>query len=216
MTRAVPAPAPAAGHALVVGGGIAGLLAARVLAEQVGRVTLVERDRLPDGPWPRPGVPQSHHLHVLLPHGRDLFEAWFPGLADELGAAGAPLQDGAADLAWRTAAGWGIRFRSTLVSRVASRPLLEWTIRRRVAALANVDLQDGREVIGLTATADGGRITGARVRARAGTGELQAVRPIWSSTPAAGARARRRASGSTGTASTSSRCRPAGAVVAPS
>ena len=45
------------GHALVVGGSMAGLLAARVLADHFERVTIVERDGFPDGPAFRKGVP---------------------------------------------------------------------------------------------------------------------------------------------------------------
>src|SRR5262245_21211966 len=59
-------------HALVVGGSIAGLLAARVLADHFARVTVVERDRFPDGPAFRAGVPQSRHVHGLLGRGRAL------------------------------------------------------------------------------------------------------------------------------------------------
>ncbi|WP_327417217.1 hypothetical protein [Streptomyces sp. NBC_01233] len=45
-------------HAVVLGAGVAGLLAARVFAERFGRVTLVERDELPqDAPAFRPGLP---------------------------------------------------------------------------------------------------------------------------------------------------------------
>ena len=55
------------GHAVVVGGGMAGLLTARVLVDHFERVTLVERDALPDSAQHRKGVPQGHMLHVLLP-----------------------------------------------------------------------------------------------------------------------------------------------------
>jgi integrase len=43
-------------HAVVIGGSVAGLLAARVLADHFARVTVIERDRLlaqPDFRWPR-------------------------------------------------------------------------------------------------------------------------------------------------------------------
>lgn len=44
-------------HAVVVGGSMAGMLAARVLADHFERVTLLERDRYAeDGPVPRRGV----------------------------------------------------------------------------------------------------------------------------------------------------------------
>ncbi|MFB6161636.1 MAG: tryptophan 7-halogenase [Haloferacaceae archaeon] len=70
---------PRGGHAVVVGGGIAGLLAARVLADGFEGVTLVERDPLPDEPVPRRGVPQSRHIHVMLEAGRATLEDLFRG-----------------------------------------------------------------------------------------------------------------------------------------
>ena len=36
------------GHAVVIGSGIAGLTAARVLTDHFAQVTIIERDRLPD------------------------------------------------------------------------------------------------------------------------------------------------------------------------
>ncbi len=57
-------------HAVVIGGSLAGMLAARVLADHFERVTIIERDKLPDEPTPRKGVPQAHHLHVMMVRGR--------------------------------------------------------------------------------------------------------------------------------------------------
>jgi glycine/D-amino acid oxidase-like deaminating enzyme len=53
-------------HAVVIGGSLAGLLAARVLSETVERVTIVDRDEMPTAPVHRKGVPQSRHTHGLL------------------------------------------------------------------------------------------------------------------------------------------------------
>src|SRR5437588_6993875 len=88
-----PASARVGSHALVVGGSMAGLLAARVLADSFDQVTILERDRYPEGPAPRKGVPQARHPHVLLTRGRLILEQLFPGLGEELLAAGAPLVD---------------------------------------------------------------------------------------------------------------------------
>ena len=66
-------------HAVVIGGSIAGLLAARVLADTFERVTIIERDRFPAGPEFRKGVPQARHVHALLGRGNHLLEHFLPG-----------------------------------------------------------------------------------------------------------------------------------------
>jgi glycine/D-amino acid oxidase-like deaminating enzyme len=49
------------GHAVVIGGSMAGLLASRVLSEHFQRVTVVDRDRYGEDGEFRAGVPQSRH-----------------------------------------------------------------------------------------------------------------------------------------------------------
>ncbi|MFD0854289.1 FAD-dependent monooxygenase, partial [Actinomadura adrarensis] len=100
-------------HAVVVGGSLAGLLAARVLSDHFARVTLVERDRYPDTPGYRPGIAQSRHVHVLWSRGLELCEDLFPGLEKELLAAGAHDVGIPSDLLWLTPVGWRRRFAST-------------------------------------------------------------------------------------------------------
>lgn len=55
------------GHAVVVGGSIAGVLAAA--ARHFERVTVIERDELTDEPVIRKGAPQGSQIHVLPPIG---------------------------------------------------------------------------------------------------------------------------------------------------
>ncbi len=62
------------------GASMAGLLAARVLAEHFGRVTVVERDRFPEGVGDRRGVPQDPHAHGLSVRGGVALEGVFPGI----------------------------------------------------------------------------------------------------------------------------------------
>ena len=80
---------PAQDHAVVVGASMAGLLTAQALSRHFRRVTIIERDCLPNHSSNRPGVPQGDHLHVILPGGQQAMERLLPGLADELVAAGA-------------------------------------------------------------------------------------------------------------------------------
>ena len=51
-------------RAIVIGGSIAGMLAARVLADHFASVTIVETDKLPENPDVRKGVPQSVQPHI--------------------------------------------------------------------------------------------------------------------------------------------------------
>lgn len=154
-------------QAIVIGGSMAGLLAARVLADAYDTVIIVERDRLPPTPQPRSGVPQSSHLHVLLVKGQQILEQLFPGLAAELTAAGAPTVDWTADCAMLGLSGWEPRFHSGLLTCTCSRQLLEWTVRQRLTAYSNVYLQEGCQVIGLLTNASQTKMWGVRVRDRA-------------------------------------------------
>jgi 2-polyprenyl-6-methoxyphenol hydroxylase-like FAD-dependent oxidoreductase len=153
------------GHAVVIGGGMAGLLAARVLADHFVQVTVVDRDRFPEGPGFRKGVPQGRHPHVLLGRGLEFLERLVPGFEAELVSAGAPVVDGP-DILWLNAAGWSRRYRSPIRLLGASRELIEWQTRTRVAGLGNVRLLEGHEVVGLLSGPGRRAVTGVRLRSR--------------------------------------------------
>ena len=165
-------------HALVIGGSMAGLLAARVLAGHFAQVTIVDRDHFPSGPEARKGLPQAHHVHVLLYKGQECLESLFPGLQAELGQAGAPRADWIGDTRWYSFGGWAPRFNSGYVSHPCSRDLLEWIIRKRLAALNNVRICEEQEVVDLLTSADQHQITGVVIHQRGQpdqpTQELQA------------------------------------------
>ncbi|TDD96836.1 FAD-dependent oxidoreductase [Actinomadura rubrisoli] len=152
--------AHARGHAAVVGGGYAGLVAARVLADRFDRVTVLERDAIAVGRAYRKGTPQSRHPHGLLSRGAEILEDLFPGLRDELAAQGAPVGDfGFFRMLYPT--GWSPAIRSGLALQTFSRPLLETTLRHRVLMHPAVTLLDKTQVEGLAVTA--GRVTGVRL-----------------------------------------------------
>jgi 2-polyprenyl-6-methoxyphenol hydroxylase-like FAD-dependent oxidoreductase len=150
------------GHAVVLGGSIGGLLAARALSDTFDRVTVIERDSLTDA-GPRRGVPQGQHAHAILAKGREIVEELFPGLTDELAAAGALPMDLPNDLHWHNGPRPFSRAPSDLLALGLSRPALEDYIRGRVRALSNVEIRGGHEVIGLVATDDRRAVTGATV-----------------------------------------------------
>jgi flavin-dependent dehydrogenase len=158
------------GHAVVIGAGVGGLLAGRVLADRFERVTLVERDPLSlnssGDSFFRKGVPQGRHLHSLATRGGEILERYFPDLDAELAAAGCPALDQAQDAITDTPAGRLPRFRSGVTMRAVSRSLLEERIRRRLRERAEVRFLADREIVGLVPGANGS-VTGVRVRGRA-------------------------------------------------
>ena len=162
-------------HAVVIGGSMAGLLTARALSSHFVRVTLIERDEIHDAPESRKGQPQTHHVHGLLAHGTELLERLFPGLVAELAAEGAMVADMGESMRWYCQGGYRATLRYGRQGVIMSRPLLEWRVRRRVAALPNVTLRGGRGVVGLETTPDRGRVTGVRLAAQDGTAELLAA-----------------------------------------
>ncbi len=151
-------------HALVIGGSMAGLLAARVLADYFDKVTIIDRDRFPEKPSPRKGVPQSGHAHVLLLRGQGILEELFPGLGSELDAAGAPFLDWISDCQMLGMKGWEPRFPSGLVTRTCSRMLLEWTVRQRLANYSNVEFLQESSVTELLSNTERNTVTGIRIK----------------------------------------------------
>lgn len=166
-------------HAVVLGAGIAGLVAAAALAEGYASVTVVERDLLPDSPVPRRGVPQGRHLHSLLSRGCQIVEELLPGFLADVAEAGALVLDDP-DMRRIYSRIGPYTFNRTdpaadpaaLATYQASRPFLEFHLRQRVAALPNVTFLDGRAVGDLIADQPS-RITGVTVtRGEPGNSEI--------------------------------------------
>jgi 2-polyprenyl-6-methoxyphenol hydroxylase-like FAD-dependent oxidoreductase len=149
-------------HAVVVGASVAGLLAARVLADQVDRVTVLEQR-----PPPGPGVslaPQGRFPHVVLGSGAIELERLLPGFAAELAARGAQVGTPSSGRWWnggyRATGGPAARERAMTVP-LASRGLIETLLRERVAATPGIELGYGVKVAGLAGSAR--RVTGVRL-----------------------------------------------------
>ncbi|MFC8434725.1 NAD(P)/FAD-dependent oxidoreductase [Streptomyces sp. NPDC057253] len=149
-----------------MGGSLAGLLAAHALAGHADRVTVVERDRLPDGPKPRPGVPQGRHPHVLLKGGQTALESLLPGFLTELREAGAPRVGMPSDMVMWQNGRWFRRMPATTHIYTGSRAQLEELVRRRVLADPAISVLDGTDVVGLLG--DASRVRGVRLRERSG------------------------------------------------
>jgi 2-polyprenyl-6-methoxyphenol hydroxylase-like FAD-dependent oxidoreductase len=159
---------PSAGgrQALVIGGSIGGMVAARVLADHYDEVVLVERDYLPVGPENRPGVPHARHLHFLLKRGLMIVEDLFPGVKPDLLAAGCCVADQGQDVQYLYPYGMAPRDEMGLEFLTFTRPLLESTIRKHLLADPRISILEGHEVCGLVADDDRSRVTGVRVRPR--------------------------------------------------
>jgi 2-polyprenyl-6-methoxyphenol hydroxylase-like FAD-dependent oxidoreductase len=154
-------------RAVVLGTSLAGLLAARVLADAFGQVTVIDRDELPETPMHRRGVPHGRHIHALLAGGQLALEELLPGLTAELVAYGVPTGDMLADARLYLSSHRLRQAHTGLGLLGASRPVLEGQVRARVRTLPNVRFLDSCDVVGLTTTPDGRRVTGARVLRRA-------------------------------------------------
>jgi 2-polyprenyl-6-methoxyphenol hydroxylase-like FAD-dependent oxidoreductase len=148
------------GRAIIVGGSIAGTLAAAAVSPYADEVLVLDRDQLPDEAVFRKGVPQGAHFHALLAAGRQAMDELLPGFAEHAFAMGAARLDSALDVMRLDRVGWSPRFTSTLEFLMASRPLIEKALRDRAKTLANVNYQDSTEVDGLLAS--GGRVVGLR------------------------------------------------------
>lgn len=153
--------------AIVIGGSVGGLLAARSLAAHFERVTILERDPLPGPGEFRPGTPQARHAHTLLPEGQALFELLFPGFTDELLAGGAVSLDPAQDISIFMEGSWRAPKNRDAGRRVTfSRPFFEAVLRQRLADYHNVVFLASQEVMGLSTDAGRTRVTGVRLRRR--------------------------------------------------
>lgn len=153
--------------AIVIGGSLIGMLAARVLSEHFRSVRIIERDKPPVGPFPRQGSPQGAHVHVLLDKGRTIISRFFPGIFEDLKAAGALEADSVRDLAWHHGGVWKARGESGVNFFMQSRPLVDWVVRTRLLRdCPNVKIENELEVDSLIHEASSDRITGVRVRPR--------------------------------------------------
>lgn len=146
---------------------MAGLLAARSLSEFFELVTVVERDPLPGSVSARRGVPQGRHLHALLPRGAQVLEELFSGILDELVVDGAHYMDGRdlSQVHYEVGGHLMVHTGSApqFTAYLTTRPFLEEHVRARLRRIANVRLLDEHDVVGLTATSNRRRITGAQV-----------------------------------------------------
>lgn len=146
--------------AVVIGASMAGLLAARVLNDFYEEVVILERDDLSFEGKHRRGVPHGRHAHALLAGGQKVLERLFPGMCDELVAAGAVPADPQLDGTWYFEGGALCKAPSGTTGVLTSRPFLESAIRRKVRSMERIEIIGCKAVRGLMSTSDRGRVTG--------------------------------------------------------
>jgi 2-polyprenyl-6-methoxyphenol hydroxylase-like FAD-dependent oxidoreductase len=151
-------------RAIVIGGSIGGLLAARVLSDHFLEVTIIEREGLAHSAEPRQAIPQGRHVHVLLEQGTRVIKQLFPDLVPALTEAGLTLADTSRDFRWRHFQVWKTRVPTGINIFFLNRPLFEWHVAARVSKIPNINVLQPCEVSGLVASQDGARITGLTIK----------------------------------------------------
>lgn len=150
---------------MVLGASIAGLLAARVLADAFERVTVIEHDELPDTAETRRGVPQGRHAHGLLTAGTHVLDELFPGLLDDFVTSGVTVLREPSELYFAPGGHKMCQdghYSQSTPSYQPSRPYLESRVRAQLRAWPNVEIIDQCKATGLACADD--RVTGAVVR----------------------------------------------------
>ncbi len=161
------------GTAVVIGGSIAGIAAAKVLTETFERVIVLEKDPPHTRREGRPGAAQGWHLHHLLTAGRIELERFFPGIIDDMVREGAFDVDMAAQYRIRLGGSWKKPGTGDIQIVCAGRPLLEWCVRRRLDDEPRVDFRYDAAVSDLVYDRDTNAVIG--VATSGGGDELQVI-----------------------------------------
>lgn len=140
--------------AVIIGGGIAGLLAARVLCEHFKEVRIIEKDKYPFQVGPRKGTPQSNHVHLLLIKGKEILSTLFPNLERKLLSKGAHILNLTKDVNYYVGTGYSLKFESDLTTIACSRQLLEYEIRDEILKIPQIKFQENTRVTGLVVAKD--------------------------------------------------------------
>ncbi|WP_051106059.1 NAD(P)/FAD-dependent oxidoreductase [Streptomyces hokutonensis] len=155
-------------RAVVVGGSLAGMLAAAAVRDHVDTVEIIEAHDLPEGPESRPGVPQAAHFHVLLSGGADAIDALLPGTIADLLAAGANRVPMTTNMVLYSPEGWYRRWkRDSHYLIAASRDLTDSVVRRQVLKDPRIRVRPRTKVTALLGSSR--RVTGVRLSAADGT-----------------------------------------------
>jgi 2-polyprenyl-6-methoxyphenol hydroxylase-like FAD-dependent oxidoreductase len=148
MNAAIDATPIVGKQAIVIGAGMAGLMAASVLSKCFTSVTIIERDTLPSEPVPRRGVPQGAHVHTFLGFGVEAMDGLMPGVMDDIYDAGVVKIRWNLDIWFHDLVGPTELLDVGILTPSVTRPLVEHVVRRKVLALPNVSLRDATRLLG--------------------------------------------------------------------
>ncbi|MEU8956248.1 monooxygenase [Streptomyces sp. NPDC048518] len=152
------------GRAVVVGGGYAGLVTARVLSDHFTEVLVLEHDPVGAETGVHPHVPQGYHAHALLARGGEALEVLFPGLRAELAGLGAPVFDYGERISFLLPTGYAPPDPVGVPVQTFTRDELERRLRQRVSALPTVRVLAATHCETVTSSAPG-RLDRVRYRA---------------------------------------------------
>lgn len=120
--------------AVVIGGGVAGLAAAKVLGPHYDQVLIYDKAE----------IKQSLHQHVLLKSGQMILEKIFPGINQKFIKNGCLEIDWAKDTLWENYEGTFPRYGSTVKTLSMSRGLLQKAMKEELKSLSNIQFLDER------------------------------------------------------------------------
>ncbi|MEV6537209.1 pyridine nucleotide-disulfide oxidoreductase [Streptomyces sp. NPDC051639] len=155
-------------RAIVIGGSLAGMLAAAAVKDSFDTVEIIEAHDVPPAPHARTGVPQAAHIHPLLSGGAKAIDALLPGTIAQLLKAGANQVPMTTNMVYLSPEGWYRRWqRDTHYLIAASRDLTDSVIRQQVLKDKRINVRSHARVI--TLLGDTRRITGVKLRAADGS-----------------------------------------------
>ncbi|MFP7298214.1 NAD(P)/FAD-dependent oxidoreductase [Neobacillus niacini] len=149
---------------IIIGGGISGKLAARVLSDYYKEVIILERDQETIGPLSRKGAPQGEHLHALLHAGEHGLEELFPGITEDFYHSGAVKINSTIDLAWYHHGAWKIRYDGGYSTTLQTRPHLEWHIEQYIKKIPNIEVYYNQAVQGFLYNEEQNQVMGVQLK----------------------------------------------------
>ena len=167
-------------HAVVIGGSLAGLMTARVLADHFDAVTVLERDYIDAQPGIHKSIPQGNHLHGLLLGGQQVMASLYPGFLEKLDTLGAVRCRAGTELVFYLPTGKAFSATGTVCEpydlgfdiTCHSRGLLEYCVRQCTLEHTNITFASESTVQGLV-YADG-HVRGVRYQQSGQTHSLAA------------------------------------------